>query len=67
MKFQLANQCKKNGRLRVGENEKVKKWSCVVPESINTSPTEGHWKFLQGGGFKTRSYFLGGGGWVGAK
>ena len=23
---------------------------CVVPEIIHTTPTEGHWKFLGGGG-----------------
>ena len=23
---------------------------CVVPEIIHTHPTEGHWKFLEGGG-----------------
>ena len=23
---------------------------CVAPESIHTPPTEGHWKFLGGGG-----------------
>ena len=30
---------------------------CVVPENIHTTPTEGKWKFLGGGGFlKTPNY-----------
>ena len=29
---------------------------CVVPENIHTPPTEGHWKFQGGGGFKGRNF-----------
>ena len=29
---------------------------CVVPENIHTPPTEGHWKFRGGGGFKGRNF-----------
>ena len=31
---------------------------CVVPEHIHTHPTEGHWKFLGGGGGVLKAKFL---------
>jgi len=37
---------------------------CVVPENIHTPPTEDHWKFRGGGGFKG-SNFQGVGGFMG--
>ena len=32
------------------KEERGKNVHCVVPEIIHTTPTEGHWKFLGGGG-----------------
>ena len=34
----------------------ARKCKCVVPESVHTPPTEGHWKYLGGGGvFKSQN------------
>ena len=37
-------------------NARLVKRECVVPENIHTPPTEGHWKFRGGGGFKGRNF-----------